>query len=238
MTLVHILAGLLAIVAGYAALFAPKGGPLHRKGGTVFVVAMMVMAGLGGVMAAMKFDIGFQKVNVIAATLTFYLVVTALLTVRRRNPDARWLDAVTMTVAIAAGLFAIYIGVDAMARSKSWWFPAVPAFVFGTIALAAAFGDMRLAMGRALDPPHRIARHLWRMCFAMFIATGSFFLGQAKVFPEELRVLPLLAAPVVVVLVAMFFWWIRVLVTKRVPGPTSRRQPPAGSARARGLVAE
>jgi peptidoglycan/LPS O-acetylase OafA/YrhL len=189
-------------------------------------------------MAAMQFHIGFQKVNVIAATLTFYLVVTALLTVRRRDPNARWIDAITMIVAMAAGLFAIFIGIDAMGRSKSWWFPAVPVFVFGTIALLAAFGDMRLAMGRVLDPPHRIARHLWRMCFAMFIATGSFFLGQAKVFPEELRVLPLLAAPVVIVLVTMFFWWIRVLVTKRVPGLTSRRRPPAGSAPARGLVAE
>jgi len=238
MTLVHILAGLLAIVAGFAALFAPKGGPLHRKGGMVFVFAMLVMTGLGGLMAAMQFHIALQRMNVIAATLTFYLVVTALLTVRRRDPDARWIDAATMVIATAVGLLAIFIGVDAMGRSKSPLFPLVPALVFGTVALLAAFGDMRLALGRSLDPPHRIARHLWRMCFAMFIATGSFFLGQAKVFPEELRVLPVLAAPVVLVLVTMLFWWIRVLVTKRVPGPTSRRRRREGSAPARGLVAE
>jgi uncharacterized membrane protein len=240
MTLVHIIAGLLAITAGFAALFSAKGGRLHRRSGVVFVGAMIVMAGLGGVIAAMQFHIGFQKMNVVAATLTLYLVVTALLTVRRdRGPQARAIDIACTLVALAAGLFAVGFAVDSLLKGpKLSWFPAAPALVFGTIALLAALGDLRIARGRALDPPHRIARHLWRMGVAMFIATGSFFLGQAKVFPVEVRILPLLAAPVLLVLATMLFYWIRVLVTKRLPGTTSRRQPPAGSDRARGLVAE
>jgi len=239
-TLVHIIAGLLAITAGFAALFSAKGGRLHRRSGIVFVSAMMVMAGLGAVLAAMQFHIAFQKMNVVAATLTLYLVVTALLTVRRnRGPRARAIDIACTLVALAAGLFAVGFGVDSlMNRPKVSWFPAAPALVFGTIALLAALGDLRIARGRVLDPPHRIARHLWRMGVAMFIATGSFFLGQAKVFPVEVRILPLLAAPVLLVLATMFFWWIRVVVTKRVPGATSRRQQPEESAPARGLVAE
>ena len=40
--------------------------------------------------------------------------------------------------------------------------------------------------------PKRIRRHLWRMCFGLFIATGSFFLGQQQVFPAVLRGSPLL----------------------------------------------
>ena len=240
MTLVHIIAGLLAITAGFAALFSTKGGRLHRRSGIVFVGAMIVMAGLGGVIAAMQFHIGFQKMNVVAATLTLYLVVTSLLTVRRnRGPQARAIDIACTLVALAAGFFAVGFAVDSLLKGpKPSWFPAAPALVFGTIALLAALGDLRIARGRVLDPSHRIARHLWRMGVAMFIATGSFFLGQAKVFPVEVRILPLLAAPVLVVLATMFFYWIRVLVTKRLPGTTSRRQPPAGSDRARGLVAE
>jgi uncharacterized membrane protein len=233
MTLVHILAGLLAITAGFAALFAPKGGPLHRKAGVVFVAAMIVMAGMGGFMAALKFNIGFQKVNVIAATMTIYLVVTALITVRRRGEHSRTIDAVTAEAALAAGLFAIGIGLTSIGSTKVWWFPAVPATVFGTIALLAAYGDLRLARGRVLDPAHRIARHLWRMGFAMFIATGSFFLGQAKVFPEELRVMSVLAAPVLLVLATMAFWWIRVLVTKRVPAYRKAERTSSASAAGR-----
>jgi hypothetical protein len=40
-----------------------------------------------------------------------------------------------------------------------------------------------LASGRISDR-QRITRHLWRMCFGLFIATGSFFLGQQAVFPR------------------------------------------------------
>ena len=28
------------------------------------------------------------------------------------------------------------------------------------------------------------------MCMAMFMATGSFFFGQAQVFPEPIRIMP------------------------------------------------
>jgi len=195
------------------------------------------MAGMGAIMAARQFHIPFQKLNVIAATLTIYLVVTALLTVRRRDARSHTLDGVTTLVALLTGFFAVAVGLDSMERAKPWWFPTVPCLVFGTIALLAAWGDWRLVNGRVLDGPHRIARHLWRMGLAMFIATGSFFLGQAKVFPEEYRIGWLLAAPPLTVLVVMLFWWGRVLVTKRVPSPTSKRRPREGSAPARSFSA-
>lgn len=59
-----------------------------------------------------------------------------------------------------------------------------------------------------------------------FIATASFFLGQAKVIPKPLRVMPLLWVPVLVVLVMMLYWLVR-LRLKRSPrlfnssGPTT-----------------
>jgi hypothetical protein len=60
----------------------------------------------------------------------------------------------------------------------------------------------------------RIARHLWRMCFSLFVASGSFFLGQAKVFPKPIRILPLLAIPALLPLVLLLYWLVRVLFTK------------------------
>ncbi len=96
-------------------------------------------------------------------------------------------------------------------------FAGLLAITAGAVALLAALGDLRLLMGRVLQGANRIARHLWRMCLAMFIATGSFFLGQAKVFPDALRKPALLAIPVLLVLLLMLYWWVRVLLTKRIP---------------------
>jgi hypothetical protein len=53
-------------------------------------------------------------------------------------------------------------------------------FFLGTIALLAAAGDLRMLVGRGVSGTKRIARHLWRMCFGLFIAAGSFFLGPSN----------------------------------------------------------
>jgi len=209
--LAHLLAGLAAITAGFVALFARKGAVIHRKSGIVFVTAMVVMATAGAGMAAMKFHISFQKLNTIAGMFTVYLVVTALLTVRRRSAPGP-MDTAAMVFALLVGLFSIWVGLDALNRPKATWFPTAPALVFGTVALLSALGDLRMIHAGGLKGARRIVRHLWRMCFALFIATGSFFLGQAKVFPEELRIFPILAAPVLLVLLAMVYWWVRMRV--------------------------
>ena len=215
--LVHIVAGLSAIVAGTVALCAAKGGELHRKSGMVFVAAMVVMASLGAYVASTKLHISFQKGNVMAGIFTVYLVTTALLTVRPHD-DRRWIDYVALALVSSIAIFSLGMAALGFAGGKFQWFPTIPAVVFGTVALLAAIGDIRmLRAGGALHGKHRIARHLWRMCVAMFIATGSFFMGQAKVFPEEIRILPLLATPLILVLVTMFYWWARVLRGRRVP---------------------
>src|SRR6185503_12894930 len=50
---VHIVAGALGILSGTLALYAVKGAGLHRKSGTVFVAAMLVMAATGALLAAL-----------------------------------------------------------------------------------------------------------------------------------------------------------------------------------------
>src|SRR5476649_1385210 len=147
MVLIHIFAGLLAITAGGVALAVLKGGRLHRESGTVFVYAMLVMSGMGAVMAAMKVVAGegrlLQSMNMVAGVLTFYLVTTALLTVRRRPHGFHWIDAIAMAVALAAGIFALKFAFEAVSGPKGRLlaFPALPALIFGTIALSAALGD-------------------------------------------------------------------------------------------------
>ena len=62
----------------------------------------------------------------------------------------------------------------------------------------------------------RLTRHLWRMCYAFWIATASFFLGPrarvASLLPEPLLTPALLSLPVLTVLVVMMYWLWRVRV--------------------------
>ena len=209
---IHIVAGLIAIVAGYASVFALKGAKLHRKSGMVFVYSMLVLAATGAVMAALK----NQPANVIGGSLAFYLVSTGLLTVQRRDQEFHLIDAAATLVGIAVGILSIKFGIDGL-NSASGTINGVPPgmiFFFAAVALIGALGDVRVMLAGGLQGAHRIARHLWRMCFALFVATGSFFLGQAQVFPKPIRIFPLLAVPALLPLGLLLFWLTRVLLTQ------------------------
>jgi len=210
MILLHIIGGLLGLTSGAVALSARKGGKLHRRSGIIFVYAVLVLSASGAVMAALK----PERISVIAGMLTFYLVTTALLTIRRHEPGLNWMDGSAMVFALLVGLLSITFGIQGLNTAPGNSDGYTPlGFIFGTLALLAALGDARMLLARVIPWAHRIARHLWRMCFALWIAAGSFFLGQADEFTEALRIMPLLCTPVVLVLLLMFYWLARVLFT-------------------------
>jgi uncharacterized membrane protein len=203
---VHILAGALGLVCGYVALYAVKGAPLHRKSGMLFVYAMSTMC-VGGFALAVAGRNNWTAVNASAAVMTFYLVLTSLTTVRPPAAGARWLHNVAMVVAFIVAATDLTFGFEAIANGgRRNGVPAFPFFLFGIVGLVASAGDLRMIRSGALRGAQRLTRHLWRMSFALFIAAMSFFFGQAKVIPEPLRIMPLLAIPVLAVLVTMIYW--------------------------------
>jgi len=204
---VHIIAGATAIITGFVALLARKGADRHRRTGMVFVFAMLTMAGSGAVMAALQPNRG----NVMGGLLTFYMVSTAILTTRRTFDRIKWLDGGALLLGLLTTTAGLMFGLGAL-RSATGTLDGYPPplyFVFGGVAFLASIGDVRMFF-QGVPGKRRIVRHLWRMCLAMFIATASFFLGQAKVMPEALRIVPMLAIPVLVVVVVMFYWLARV----------------------------
>lgn len=78
-------------------------------------------------------------------------------------------------------------------------------FVAGLFGLAAAL-DLKVILNGGISGSPRIARHLWRMCIGLFIAAGSFFLGQQKVMPQFMQGSPLLVIPPFAVLGLMELW--------------------------------
>ena len=75
-----------------------------------------------------------------------------------------------------------------------------------------------------LSPRQRVARHLWRMCFAFFIATGSFFLGQQDVMPQAVRGSPILFVLAFAPFAIMIFWLVRIRMANMATRLTLRRR--------------
>jgi len=190
----------------------------------VFVYAMLTMSATGAAIALVKSN-GWG--TAMGGFLAFYLVTTGLLTSRRRVSGFQWTDVAALLMAVTLGVTYYTFGFQAVASpsGKAYGYPSPLYFVFGTVTWLAAFGDARVLV-RGIQGSRRLARHVWRMCFAMFIATASFFLGQAKVIPEPLRIMPLLWIPVLLVLAMMLYWLVRLRLKKAPAVVTSESLEP------------
>jgi hypothetical protein len=98
-------------------------------------------------------------------------------------------------------------------------------YVFTLVLAIAAGGDLVLVLSGGLSGAARLARHLWRMCVALTLATGSALsngLPRLLPAPSELPGWTLYLQLLWVVL--LLYWLIRV----RLPGwSRSRSQAPA-----------
>jgi len=206
----HIGGGATGIVSGSVAMVARKGGRLHRTAGKVFFGGMLAMTGVGATVA--PFLPEAQWTNTLAAVFTLYLVLTGWQTARRRDGEVgrleRWtvLMPVGVTAAVAA---AILTG----AGKGDGTFGVV--YGFAALSLLAIAGDLNLLRQGGLSGPSRTARHIWRISLALFVATGSYFLGQPKFVPEILKTTGLNFAPPLAVLALLVFWLIRVRLPRR-----------------------
>ena len=214
---IHIAGGLVALAAGPVALIANKGGLVHRRAGMVFATAMLVMTG-EALVAALAAG---QTINPLAASFTFSLVATGWAAVKRPVPGRFERAAPVAAVGIAAA--GVTLGTMAATGAAGLTDDTVSGapiyFAFGLLAALAAALDMNALRRAPLARPQRLARHLWRMCTALTIAAGSFFLGQQDELPAAWQGSALLPLPMLATLAAMTFWLLRVRFARRFNRP-------------------
>jgi uncharacterized membrane protein len=226
---VHICAGSLGLLSGTAAMSFRKGSPRHVLAGKVFVAAMLTMAAIAVYLAIVR----HQPNNIGGGISTFYLVGTAWLTARRRDGETNRFDWVVFLIPLTLGILTWMNGVQVVrgGASSQDGVPVGMTFFMGSVMLLAAAGDVRMLVRGGVFGAKRIARHLWRMCFGLFIAAGSFFMGPSN---RPLRLLsavglgqylsPALFSTslylilTILPLILLIFWLVRVRFTNAYKG--------------------
>lgn len=236
----HICGGTMSLASGAAAMVLRKGSRRHALAGKVFVASMLTMAASATYLAVLK----HEPSNIGGGLFTFYLILTAWLTARRSNGTSKF-EWLALLIPLVLGLILWSSGIEKL-RSAGPPKDGVPVgmnFFLGSVMLLAAAGDVRMLVRGGLADTKCIARHLWRMCFGLFIATGSFFLGPSnrplrllsavgfrqRIFQAVLRqeVLVFLA---VLPLLCLIFWLIRVRFVKKFRYPAPQYRTREGSA--------
>jgi hypothetical protein len=220
----HICAGTLGLLSGTAALSFRKGSLSHVLAGRVFVASMLTMAVAAVYLGIVKHQTG----NIGGGFITFYLIGTGWLTARRREGETSRMDWVALLIPLAVGILTWINGI-AVLRSGASSQDGVPVginFFMGSICLLAAAGDVRMLTHGGVVGVKRMARHLWRMCFGLFIAAGSFFMGPSnrplrllsavglgRDLPSALFSTNLYLVLTIFPLVVLIFWLVRVRFT-------------------------
>ncbi|HEX3740084.1 MAG TPA: hypothetical protein VHV29_10200 [Terriglobales bacterium] len=226
--LLHICGGTLGVLSGTVAIFLSKGSRRHAIAGTVFVISMLVLGGSGAYMAILKLQPG----NILGGTFTSYLVATSWIAAKRKQVSTGVIDWGALVLVSALTIVGLTLGMEAATNSTGmkYGYPAGPYFFIGVVGLMAATGDVRMLIGHGISGTQRIARHLWRMCFAFFIASASVFIARAHLFPAFMRRTGLLYLLSFYPLVLMTFWMIRIRFARGfkasdAPQQTKERPP-------------
>jgi uncharacterized damage-inducible protein DinB len=212
--LLHICGAVIGLLSGYLAMFLRKGSGLHGAAGVSFTVSMIAMTTTGAYVAL------FERPNMLNATvalLTLYLVTTSWWAAKHKEGGTSLFDAGALVFVLIVGIFGIANGIEAAGNPRGLkdGMPAGMYFFFGSMALLAAFRDVRLIMRGGVTGPRRVLRHLLRMCFALLIATFSLYPGQAKLFPAAVKQSGVLFLPHFLLLGSMIFWAVRMSRRKR-----------------------
>ena len=211
---VHIAAGIAAVVIGAIAVAARKGGRFHTSSGTWFAVAMIV---LGVTAAALEPFRKPEPGSPMVGLIVCYFVATSWVTARRRDGSTGKFEIAACLVALTTAALVAWDGFTTTAE------PTVrnpvgrgPVFVMAALLLLAGLLDLNAILRRKLSSAQRLSRHLWRMCFAFFIATGSFFIGQQDVLPRAVQGSPFLFVLGFAPFAVMAFWLARLRFAKGI----------------------
>lgn len=222
---IHGIVGTGIVISGIIALISAKGGNTHRKSGIVFALALCAMA---AVILATAF-LASQLISTLGITFTAlacYLVLTSWATVRAPSATLDQFSYVAPIVAGAIGMIALYWGSMAALGYEEVDddIPVAAYFVFSGLAFLSACGDIWTILKGGAVGAQRLARHLWRMCFALYLFTATLFTGPGSVvFPEQIRGAWVFLAPELSVLVLSLYWLTRVF-GNRTSQPASARK--------------
>jgi len=209
---IHTPAGTVGLVSAVVALLASKGGALHRKAGSCFTVAMLIMLVSGFVAALLKESTD----DMFLSAVVMYTVFSAWLTAHRKKNETGFLERVAL-------IWIVAIAIAALSVSAGWREVIAPNayLVWAGFAVLCAIGDFRNLYRPDLSDTQRVIRHVWRIGFSLIWAALAFTDKIVKMLGSNVKELPIeqvlliVAVPTMLILMTTFYWISKILFFPR-----------------------
>jgi hypothetical protein len=172
--LVHILAGITAIVCGTIAIIGAKGKKVHIGAGWIFIYAYAALV-VTAVIGIVCFQ--FRSFLAVATVASSYDVFAGYRVLHLRGRRPKSIDITLSLIALLTPLaFAL-----AIRRLHQPWSPALTWSVLGGLFLLATYDLLRIALPPLWLQSVWLQEHLYKMLAAYIAAAAT---GAATIFPR------------------------------------------------------
>lgn len=199
---VHVIQGSLAFVTGGLALFAKKGGRLHKLTGTLFFLLMTLSAVFTLIVATMPFHFSTSMFQI--SVMTLYFLVGGIRSLSYRSSAHRYtvdyyFIVTTMVVSIVVLFYARYLYGSYQPLQT----------VFGFVALGFCLADLWVFSQPGLARKRWLVLHLSKMLAGYATAVTGFFVAQ-KILGGYFDWF----TPTVITLVMIVYWLLKLQVIR------------------------
>ncbi len=201
---IHVAAGTLALIVAPIAMITAKGGPAHRRWGSVYYWAM-------GVVAVTAVVVALWRPNpflALVAVFSYYFAFTGRRVLLHKHPDrgerATALDWGAALAAAATGAGLVVLGI--VRPGAVWVQLGVVAVVFGVLGLAFAGLQLWRFARPPADPRRWWFAHMAGMLASYLAAVTAFSVVNFAFLPPTMRWLwpTLLGSPLIVLWVTYY----------------------------------
>ena len=192
---IHILAGIIALLAAAFAIYSEKGKKIHITAGRTYYWGMA-----GIFLTALPMSIITSNVFLfLIAFFSFYLAFAGRRFAQNRKGIASIVDWIAVGLMIAAGLGMWVLALFYHMENNSQY---ITLTVFGFIAIALGYTDYKTYKQQEATGKKRIARHLTNMLAGTIAVVTAVLVVNVDIEPQWLPwILP------TVILVPVISWW-------------------------------
>lgn len=176
LVLVHILFGIVAMLAMLGAFASSKGGLWHRRCGKIYSYSMALSLLLATVVSVMTFNAFLFLIGLFSA----YLLYTGWRLALVRNGVMSKLDRCLAQVTVVCGVLMVAYGLFLFIDGSSL---GIALAVLGVVAFLPAWSDVRATDGWPKGKD-RIVEHLGRMGGASIATVTAAFVTNVQTNPE------------------------------------------------------
>lgn len=193
--IVHITAGVAALVAASLALLSEKGRDIHVKAGRLYFWCMLLIFITALPLSVLRSNIFLFLI----AFFSFYLAFSGKRFAVNRRGTFSWIDQGAACIMLLSGLGMVILGIRYFIQDNSQFLVLI---VFSLLALSLGYRDFALLRAGGVRGKERIAKHLTNMLGGTIAVITAVLVVNVQINQQWiLWILPtLLITPLII-------WW-------------------------------